>query len=493
MAYLHDMGIVHGGIKGQNILITDTSPPQVRLADYGFANITDAHAIKPVDFSFTAKTVSTKPFLAPELLNPAVPCRRNEASDVYAFSMTSYQVRHSFVPGRFDKTDYNVIRMILKKERPPRSSGEVFEDQGLNDGIWQIIEDSWSHDPLMRPSARRITERLSAEYAQEISRRREKKERDRLGRELLDRIKKVTALLTQIFNEIKHYKCLLASNAEDTQSLLDGFQLLLDTEHFQDRGQLIAAMRRLSARTELYPLRFLLNGSVPSVADDPLASGNFADIYKVTFQGEATCFKCSDTAAGIDYLHKNDIVHGDLKGVNVLVEASGRACLGDFGLSSVTDPDIMHWTSQSSMASHGGTARWQAPELHETEADTVHNSKESDVFAWANLCYEIFTGRLPFFEAVRESTVIMSILRGGIPTRPQDDDPAWLEHGLNVRIWDLMKDCWKFEPSARPDIGTAIARLKKDKPHDFRLRPEWERRVSMSFRNAQDANLCENI
>ncbi|KAG6909008.1 hypothetical protein DXG01_002394 [Tephrocybe rancida] len=532
MCYLHDTGLIHGGINGRNVLINGTTPPQACLSDYGLTNITDAFAIKSTDLPFKGQEGRTKQFLAPELLSPTISRRNTEASDVYAFSMTSYQILTGHTPFK-DKSDYHVMLMVSRGERPLKPTAKVHQDRGLTDVVWQIMEESWRHDPDQRLDTRQIVERLSKENQEENLRRAEElhqqEEQERVGRELAEKVKKVTTSLVQILNDIGHYKCLLSSNTDDAQILLDTFQLLLDTGHAHDRGQLIAAMRRLSERTKLYPLRFLLQGSVPLLEDDPVASGNYADIYKVVFQDEKTCFKvirvyqrslvehmakCWDTASGIDYLHANDIVHGDLKGVNVLVEGSGRACLADFGLSSVTDPDIIHWTSQSSMASHGGTARWQAPELHETEdkVDTIHNSKESDVFAWANLCYEvrllkslvldrhkcpnvrqIFTGRLPFFEALRESTVIMAILRGSIPTRPQGDDLAWLKHGLNDRLWGLLKDCWKFKPPERPDMRTVILRLGMDKPPDSRPPAEWERRLSTRFRNAQDTRLCEHM
>jgi serine/threonine protein kinase len=75
---------------------------------------------------------------------------------------------------------------------------------------------------------------------------------------------------------------------------------------------------------------------------------------------------------------------------NVLVHNSGRAVLADFGLSAVTDPQILKWTSQSSAASKGGTIRWQAPELFGTDTDElVHNSKPSDIYALACILYEV--------------------------------------------------------------------------------------------------------
>ena len=79
--------------------------------------------------------------------------------------------------------------------------------------------------------------------------------------------------------------------------------------------------------------------------------------------------------------------------MNVLVDPSGRACVADFGISAISDPQIVYWTSQSSANSKGGSVRWQAPELHNPEDDTkaAHNTKESDVYAWACLCYEVFS------------------------------------------------------------------------------------------------------
>ncbi|KAG6908521.1 hypothetical protein DXG01_004373 [Tephrocybe rancida] len=88
-----------------------------------------------------------------------------------------------------------------------------------------------------------------------------------------------------------------------------------------------------------------------------------------------------DVGNGLSYLHENGVIHGDLKGPNILVDNAGRARLADFGISTVTDADIVAWTSLSSSGSTGGTVRWQAPELIDAKDDVVSkNSKESDVW-----------------------------------------------------------------------------------------------------------------
>ncbi|KAG2017855.1 TKL/TKL-ccin protein kinase [Coprinopsis cinerea AmutBmut pab1-1] len=99
----------------------------------------------------------------------------------------------------------------------------------------------------------------------------------------------------------------------------------------------------------------------------------------------------SDVASGLAYLHEHGVVHGDLKGVNILVSPSGHACLADFGLAKIADNEIISWTSiRTSSTQGGGTIRWQAPELHDPNDDvTPKATPESDVYSFACVCYEV--------------------------------------------------------------------------------------------------------
>ncbi|KAF8063193.1 kinase-like domain-containing protein, partial [Lyophyllum atratum] len=153
---------------------------------------------------------------------------------------------------------------------------------------------------------------------------------------------------------------------------------------------------------------------------------------------------CSDVARGTAYLHENDIVHGDLKAVNILIDGSHRAYLADFGLSGVEDLEILHWTSQSSAASRGGTVRWQAPELFKFES-----SKNADVYAWSCVCYEAFTGLLPFYEYPNDTLVVVRVWSGVRPTCPPHNREQYLSRGLTEDMWALMTDCWGRDPLAR--------------------------------------------
>ncbi|KAJ7257312.1 kinase-like domain-containing protein, partial [Mycena rebaudengoi] len=153
-----------------------------------------------------------------------------------------------------------------------------------------------------------------------------------------------------------------------------------------------------------------------------------------------------DVAIGLAHLHSQNFVHGDLKAKNVLVTRSGRAVIADFGQSSVVMNTVIAALS-STVEQSGGTLRWQAPELLNHGS---RNSVESDVHAFAGICYEVFTGKIPFFE-FNERAVLLHIWKGNIPQKlPSIPD----------NIWALMRECWDTDPKKRPtakDIVTALS------------------------------------
>ncbi|KAG6808307.1 hypothetical protein H0H92_004573 [Tricholoma furcatifolium] len=172
-----------------------------------------------------------------------------------------------------------------------------------------------------------------------------------------------------------------------------------------------------------------------------------------------------DVAQGLEFLHENKIIHGDLKGKNILVDDCGRACVADFGLSAVSDNEILAWTSCSSAASKGGSLRWQAPELFDLEnGEERRNTMESDIYAWACVAYEIFAGKVPFAHLNREAAIMNYVSKGGQPTRPPASAASWNVWGLTEDIWALMQMCWAPQPPARPLVQDVVNYLSSSLP-----------------------------
>ncbi|KAG9095772.1 hypothetical protein FRC07_011032, partial [Ceratobasidium sp. 392] len=83
---------------------------------------------------------------------------------------------------------------------------------------------------------------------------------------------------------------------------------------------------------------------------------------------------CKQLVNAVSYLHEIGVIHGDLKGDNVLVSSEGVVKLTDFGLSIAHDANL----KLSETDPGGGTLRWMAPELL---TDTGVRCKETDVYA----------------------------------------------------------------------------------------------------------------
>ncbi|KAJ8078128.1 hypothetical protein PM082_000334 [Marasmius tenuissimus] len=117
-----------------------------------------------------------------------------------------------------------------------------------------------------------------------------------------------------------------------------------------------------------------------------LASGNLTRYLKRTPPKEIDSHGLVyDIATGIEYLHSEDIVHGDLKGPNILIRVGLdfriHACICDFGLSRLA---VTHGLGPT-MSCWGITNGCTAPEVIRGRL----SSKESDMCSFGSLCYEI--------------------------------------------------------------------------------------------------------
>lgn len=99
----------------------------------------------------------------------------------------------------------------------------------------------------------------------------------------------------------------------------------------------------------------------------------------------ADAIQLADAADGLQYLHSNGIIHGDVKGENILVSNSLRGLVTNFYLARPVEV-------QTSTGLHGiGSSRWMSPEVLEGGPQ----SSSSDAWSYGMTIAEVRDGEKP--------------------------------------------------------------------------------------------------
>jgi len=146
-------------------------------------------------------------------------------------------------------------------------------------------------------------------------------------------------------------------------------------------------------------------------------------------------------AQGLLYLHTHNpgLVHGDVKGANILIDGEGHACLADFGLLTISESQSFATTVTGQ--NDRGSTRWMAPELFNAG---VKKTRASDAYAFGMTILEIFTGCAPFQAYHHDIGVVMAVSRGERPARP--------DCKMHEELWTLATRCWIGDADARPSM-----------------------------------------
>jgi mitogen-activated protein kinase kinase kinase len=96
------------------------------------------------------------------------------------------------------------------------------------------------------------------------------------------------------------------------------------------------------------------------------------------------------TLSGLAYLHREGILHRDLKADNILLDLDGTCKISDFGISKKTD-DIYGNDATNSMQ---GSVFWMAPEVVRSQGKGY--SAKVDIWSLGCVVLEMFAGRRPW-------------------------------------------------------------------------------------------------
>jgi eukaryotic-like serine/threonine-protein kinase len=144
---------------------------------------------------------------------------------------------------------------------------------------------------------------------------------------------------------------------------------------------------------------------------------------------------------GLDYAHRNGVVHRDVKPGNLLVSDSDVVKLADFGIARATD--------QSSITQVGsvlGTAAYLAPE----QARGEEAGPRADLYSLGVVAYQLLTGRLPY-EANSLSELALKQQREAPP--PVDE----LNPRVPVELADAVALALSLDQEDRPANASLLA------------------------------------
>src|SRR5437764_8462492 len=155
------------------------------------------------------------------------------------------------------------------------------------------------------------------------------------------------------------------------------------------------------------------------------------------------CRNLKDIADALDYIHRQGIIHRDIKSSNVLLDTEGRCYLSDFGIAR-TATDVTQLTTTGNVL---GTVDYVAPELFETnhKADAY-----SDLYSLGVLLFEMVTGQLPF--SAENQIALVSMHMHKPPPSPRS-----ISQNISLQVERVIFKALEKKPELRYSSATELA------------------------------------
>ncbi|KAJ8063821.1 hypothetical protein OCU04_007680 [Sclerotinia nivalis] len=151
------------------------------------------------------------------------------------------------------------------------------------------------------------------------------------------------------------------------------------------------------------------------------------------------------TLDGLAYLHREGILHRDLKADNILLDVDGTCKISDFGISKKSD-NIYGNDASNNMQ---GSVFWMAPEVVRSQGEGY--SAKVDIWSLGCVVLEMLGGKRPW---AKEETVGAIYKLGSLSEAPPiPDDVA---QAISPGALGFMMDCWTIIPSERPTAETLL-------------------------------------
>uniref|UniRef100_A0A8D1PLD7 Serine/threonine-protein kinase Nek3 n=1 Tax=Sus scrofa TaxID=9823 RepID=A0A8D1PLD7_PIG len=141
---------------------------------------------------------------------------------------------------------------------------------------------------------------------------------------------------------------------------------------------------------------------------------------------------------GVNHIHKQRVLHRDIKSKNIFLTQNGKVKLGDFGSARLLSNPMAF------ACTYVGTPYYVPPEIWE---NLPYNNK-SDIWSLGCILYELCTLKHPF-QANSWKSLILKVCQGSMSPLPAH---------YSYELQHLIKQMFKKNPSHRPSATTLLSR-----------------------------------
>ncbi|KRX02442.1 Protein kinase-like domain [Pseudocohnilembus persalinus] len=168
--------------------------------------------------------------------------------------------------------------------------------------------------------------------------------------------------------------------------------------------------------------------------------GSLANIIKKfdPFSEQLVAIFIKQVLLGLEYLHKQGIVHRDIKGANILTTKNGIIKLTDFGVATTLSDDNKSFTNH-----YKGTPYWMAPEAIEMQGQL---STSCDIWSVGCTVIELLTGNPPYHDLLQYPALLRMV---------EDEHPP-LPEGVSEDCVDFLLQCFERDPAQRIDASQLL-------------------------------------
>ncbi|KAI6116504.1 kinase-like domain-containing protein, partial [Pisolithus sp. B1] len=451
----HELGVVHGDLKGASIHDFDR---RALLTDFGLSTLT----VSTLSVTVNNKRGFSLHWVAPELLDDG---HASTASDVWAFGMTILELFTRAVPFSDCNHSTQVFRRLMQMELPLRPTEESTQFR-MTDGWWEICTSCWERTPALRPIMKDIIVKVEDAMVCGLFFRPSPVEHSSPMPETTQQQQAIelSSVLHRLADRASRYSINLNGDVRRTLGRypLRGGTAIVHHGTWIPHGTEVAIKTLLNALSEseaefkrlfrevytwsklrhenIVPMLGISTefDSTISIISEWMPLGNAHDYVKNPNHDPRPLLE--DVASGLNYLHSHElgVVHGDLKGIHVLLSSGCRALLTGFDFATLNISTF----SMTVTARHGITLHWAAPEL----LDNCRASMASDVWAFGMTILELFTRAVPFSDCNSSTQVLRRLMQGKLPPRPTAQSTQFR---MTDVWWEICTSCWRHDPSSR--------------------------------------------